>query len=138
EPDLPRHAANNAAALAEGLRAAGLRVGIPDAAIVSVHAPGAEEAVSWAARCTSQGVGVSSDRPPVVPDGASRLRLAARSDLGEQDNRTAGITTTGRGPPGAPGGGSRKGHEPAEGRIAMCGMPSSSNGSPSRRNPSLW
>ena len=103
EPDLPRHAANNAAALAEGLRAAGLRVGIPDAAIVSVHAPGAEEAVSWAARCTSQGVGVSSDRPPVVPDGASRLRLAARSDLGEQDIATAVNTISETAPPGAHG-----------------------------------
>src|SRR5699024_5535774 len=101
EPERSQRAAGNAAALADGLRESGLRVSVPAAAIVSVHASDAEEAAFWAAQCTSQGVRVSSYRPPVVPDGVSRLRLTARADLGEQDVATAVQTISETAPPGA-------------------------------------
>lgn len=103
DPSLPARAVGNAAALAEGLREAGLPTGVPAAAIVSVGAPNADEAVAWAARCTAQGVGVSCYRPPAVPDGGSRLRLTARADLGEQDIATVVKVVTEAAPPGAQG-----------------------------------
>ncbi|NUP30250.1 MAG: 8-amino-7-oxononanoate synthase, partial [Streptomycetaceae bacterium] len=38
-----------------------------------------------AARCADAGVRVGCFRPPSVPDGISRLRLAARADLTDAD-----------------------------------------------------
>ncbi|MFJ7280072.1 8-amino-7-oxononanoate synthase [Kitasatospora sp. NPDC098663] len=67
--------------LAARLTAAGLRACEPDAAVVSVRAPGAEAAVAWAADCRRAGLAVGCFRPPSVPDGVSRLRLTARGDL---------------------------------------------------------
>ncbi|MEU0740269.1 8-amino-7-oxononanoate synthase [Streptomyces sp. NPDC006134] len=67
------------------LTAAGLTAVRPDAAVVSVRAPSAEDAVRWAAECRAAGLAVGCFRPPSVPDGVSRLRLTARADLtGEQ------------------------------------------------------
>ncbi|GHJ39128.1 8-amino-7-oxononanoate synthase [Streptomyces sp. TS71-3] len=89
EPDRPRRARAAATALYTGLTAGGLAAGRPDAAVVSVRAPSAEEAVRWSAACRSGGVEVGCFRPPSVPDGMSRLRLAARADLTEDQTDRA-------------------------------------------------
>ncbi|HEV2782921.1 MAG TPA: 8-amino-7-oxononanoate synthase [Actinophytocola sp.] len=81
EPDRPARARHAADALASGLRAAGLTVSAPTAAVVSVRAPSPEAAVTWAADCRTAGVWVGCFRPPSVPDQISRLRLTARADL---------------------------------------------------------
>ena len=57
------------------LRAAGLEVSTPDAGVISVTAPSADAAYSWAKRCRERGVAVGCFRPPSTPDGRSRLRL---------------------------------------------------------------
>ncbi|MEU1680383.1 8-amino-7-oxononanoate synthase [Micromonospora zamorensis] len=57
------------------LRAAGLTVSVPDAAVISVTAPGPEAATTWAADCRDRGVAVGCFRPPSTPDSRSRLRL---------------------------------------------------------------
>lgn len=94
EPDLPARAVAAAGSLAARLSAAGLPVTTPDAAVVSVRAPGPEAAVRWADECRAAGVWVGCFRPPSVPDGVSRLRLTARADLseGELDRAVEVIT----------------------------------------------
>jgi 8-amino-7-oxononanoate synthase len=57
----------------------------PDAAIVSVVIGDPARAVEAATRCRSQGVAVGCFRPPSVPVGTSRLRLAARADLTDDE-----------------------------------------------------
>jgi 8-amino-7-oxononanoate synthase len=94
EPERPervRHVANE---LAGRLRAAGLSVCEPDAAVVSVRAPSPEKALAWAEDCRAAGVWVGCFRPPSVPDQVSRLRLTARADLtdGELDRAIEVIT----------------------------------------------
>ncbi|MGC9667404.1 8-amino-7-oxononanoate synthase [Planosporangium sp. 12N6] len=68
------------------LRAAGLEVPTPAGGVLSVTAPGPEQAFAWAAACRERGVAVGCFRPPSTPDGRSRLRLTinigvARSDF---------------------------------------------------------
>jgi 8-amino-7-oxononanoate synthase len=58
-----------------GKRLVDLDVTEPAAAVVSVAAPGPQEAVAWAAACRERGVAVGCFRPPSTPDGRSRLRL---------------------------------------------------------------
>ena len=43
--------------------------------MISVPAPGPDEAVAWAAACRARDVAVGCFRPPSTPDGGSRLRL---------------------------------------------------------------
>ncbi|MDH6576808.1 8-amino-7-oxononanoate synthase [Kitasatospora sp. MAP5-34] len=81
EPHRADRAREVARTLAAELTAAGLRASEPDAAVVSVRAPGPEAAVAWAAACRTAGLAVGCFRPPSVPDGISRLRLTARGDL---------------------------------------------------------
>lgn len=81
EPERARRAREVAAELHARLTASGLEAVRPDAAVVSVRAPSAEEAVQWAADCRAAGLAVGCFRPPSVPDGISRLRLTARADL---------------------------------------------------------
>ncbi|WP_371483417.1 8-amino-7-oxononanoate synthase [Kitasatospora sp. NBC_00315] len=81
EPHRAERAREVARLLAGRLTAAGLRASTPDAAVVSVRAPGPEAAVAWAADCRTAGLAVGCFRPPSVPDGISRLRLTARGDL---------------------------------------------------------
>ena len=57
------------------LRSAGLDVTTPAGGVISVTAPGPQEALAWAAACRAQGVAVGCFRPPSTPDGRSRLRL---------------------------------------------------------------
>ncbi|GAA1991673.1 8-amino-7-oxononanoate synthase [Amycolatopsis minnesotensis] len=89
EPELPSRVLTAAGTLAVQLKDAGFTVSLPDAAVISVHAPSPEAAVAWAARCAEQGVRVGCFRPPSVPDGISRLRLTVRADLTESDLDTA-------------------------------------------------
>ncbi len=101
EPELATKVVEVAGNLSHQLKAAGFRVGVPDAAVISVQAPSAEAAVAWAAECADQGVRVGCFRPPSVPDGISRLRLTARADLTEADvDRAVGVITAAA-PPGA-------------------------------------
>ncbi|MGW7444266.1 8-amino-7-oxononanoate synthase [Kitasatospora sp. NPDC054795] len=81
EPARAERAREVARTLARQLTAAGLRSCEPEAAVVSVRAPGPEAAVAWAADCRRAGLAVGCFRPPSVPDGISRLRLTARGDL---------------------------------------------------------
>jgi 8-amino-7-oxononanoate synthase len=70
------------AALAAGrLRAAGLEVSEPAAAVISVTAPGPEAAVAWAADCRDRGVAVGCFRPPSTPDDRARLRLTINAGV---------------------------------------------------------
>ncbi|OPC81189.1 8-amino-7-oxononanoate synthase [Embleya scabrispora] len=85
EPDLAERVRANARALAAGARAAGLRATAPEGAVTSVLVGEARLAFDTAARCAEAGVRVGCFRPPSVPDGISRLRLAARADLTSAD-----------------------------------------------------
>ncbi|HLL65931.1 MAG TPA: 8-amino-7-oxononanoate synthase [Micromonosporaceae bacterium] len=67
--------ADRAAYAVQRLRSAGLDVSTPDGGVISVTAPGPDEAVAWAAACRERGVAVGCFRPPSTPDGGSRLRL---------------------------------------------------------------
>ncbi|WP_414940776.1 8-amino-7-oxononanoate synthase [Amycolatopsis sp. cmx-11-51] len=101
EPELATKVTEVAGNLAMQLKAAGFRVSLPDAAVISVQAPSPEAAVTWAASCADQGIRVGCFRPPSVPDGISRLRLTARADLTEADvDRAVGVITAAA-PPGA-------------------------------------
>jgi 8-amino-7-oxononanoate synthase len=103
EPDLATRVRSTALSLAERLRAAGLTVTEPAAAVVSVLAPSPELAVRWADDCRAAGVWVGCFRPPSVPDQVSRLRLTARADLTEGDVDRAVDVITRCAPPGAAG-----------------------------------
>ncbi|MGW9210723.1 8-amino-7-oxononanoate synthase [Embleya sp. NPDC055664] len=85
EPDLAARVRANARALAAGAREAGLRATAPEGAVTSVLVGEAQLAFDTAARCAEAGVRVGCFRPPSVPDGISRLRLAARADLTPAD-----------------------------------------------------
>ncbi|GAA4531198.1 8-amino-7-oxononanoate synthase [Amycolatopsis samaneae] len=85
EPALAAKAIDAAGNIAGHLKAAGFRVELPEAAVVSVRVPSPEVAVSWAEACAEQGVRVGCLRPPSVPDGVCRLRITARADLTESD-----------------------------------------------------
>ncbi|MEO3977492.1 8-amino-7-oxononanoate synthase [Streptomyces sp. CAU 1734] len=103
EPALAARVRTAAAALHGGLTAAGLTAARPDAAVVSVRAPSAGEALVWAADCRAAGLGVGCFRPPSVPDGISRLRLTARADLTGSEIARAIETVRATAPPGAIG-----------------------------------
>ncbi|GLZ31229.1 8-amino-7-oxononanoate synthase [Lentzea sp. NBRC 105346] len=85
EPDRPAQALNVAHELSNRLREGGFHTSTPTAAVVSVRAPGPEQAFAWAEACRANGVVVGCFRPPSVPDQISRLRLTARADLTEAD-----------------------------------------------------
>ncbi|MFD8912170.1 8-amino-7-oxononanoate synthase [Streptomyces sp. NPDC059575] len=85
EPERAARARAVAAELHTRLTAEGLDAVRPDAAVVSVRAPSAPDAVEWAARCRTAGLAVGCFRPPSVPDGVSRLRLTARADLSGEE-----------------------------------------------------
>ncbi len=57
----------------------------PAGAVVSVLIGEPRPAVEAAATCLAHGVSVGCFRPPTVPAGTSRLRLAARADLTDAD-----------------------------------------------------
>jgi 8-amino-7-oxononanoate synthase len=69
----------------ERLAAAGFEVRMPAGAVLSVPAPGPEEALEWAAQCGAQGVAVGCFRPPSTPDGSSRLRLTLNAGVSDEE-----------------------------------------------------
>ena len=75
-PDLSNQVRRHARHLA-----AELGVTPPDAAIVSVVLGDPKRAYAAAEQCRDNGVAVGCFRPPSVPAGTSRLRLAARANL---------------------------------------------------------
>lgn len=85
EPDLAKLARRNALQIANSLEQAGFEVQSPSGAVVSVKAPSAQAAVSWAQACRDNGVQVGCFRPPSVPDRVSRLRITANSSLTAPD-----------------------------------------------------
>ncbi|GAA3051009.1 8-amino-7-oxononanoate synthase [Streptomyces roseofulvus] len=101
EPGLAGRARTVATTLHRALTEAGFTAARPDAAVVSVHAPGPEEALRWAADCREQGLSVGCFRPPSVPDGISRLRLTARADLTDAEIERAVATIVRTAPAGA-------------------------------------
>ncbi|MFI8520199.1 8-amino-7-oxononanoate synthase [Streptomyces sp. NPDC085481] len=101
EPALAARARTVATTLHRLLTEAGLTAVRPDAAVVSVRAPGPSEALRWAADCRELGLGVGCFRPPSVPDGVSRLRLTARADLTDAQIEQAVATIVRTAPEGA-------------------------------------
>jgi 8-amino-7-oxononanoate synthase len=67
------------------LRAAGLTVTDPAGGVVSVEAPSAEAAWTWAGACRDKGVAVGCFRPPSTPDSRSRLRLTVNVGVAGED-----------------------------------------------------
>jgi 8-amino-7-oxononanoate synthase len=53
--------------------------------VVSLMAPGPQEAVAWAAACRARGIAVGCFRPPSTPDKRSRLRLTINVGVAEED-----------------------------------------------------
>ncbi|EIE98035.1 8-amino-7-oxononanoate synthase [Saccharomonospora glauca] len=101
EPELAERVRTRARELADRLTDAGFGVSAPEAAVVSVRAPSADEAAAWAARCAERGVDVGCFRPPSVPDGVARLRLTAKADLSEPELDRAVTVLTETAPPSA-------------------------------------
>ncbi|MEU7944556.1 8-amino-7-oxononanoate synthase [Micromonospora taraxaci] len=79
--DLRVELADRVALAVDRLRSAGLTVSAPDAAVISVTAPGPDAATAWAADCREQGVAVGCFRPPSTPDSRSRLRLTVSAGV---------------------------------------------------------
>lgn len=73
--------ADRSAHAAKVLRGAGFEVSEPAGGVISVTAPGPQEAVAWAAGCASHGVAVGCFRPPSTPDTRSRLRLTVNAGI---------------------------------------------------------
>ncbi|WP_328540007.1 8-amino-7-oxononanoate synthase [Streptomyces sp. NBC_00344] len=96
DPGLAGRARTVARELHRRLTDASLVAVPPQAAVVSVRAPSAAQAVRWAADCREAGLLVGCFRPPSVPDGISRLRLTARADLtdGQMEAAVATIVRT--------------------------------------------
>ncbi|MEU3610568.1 8-amino-7-oxononanoate synthase [Streptomyces sp. NPDC035033] len=101
DPGLAERARTVAVTLHQALTGAGFTSARPDAAVVSVRAPGPEEALRWAADCRERGLSVGCFRPPSVPDGISRLRLTARADLTDAEIERAVETIVRTAPAGA-------------------------------------
>jgi 8-amino-7-oxononanoate synthase len=62
---------------------------MPAAAVVSLVLGEPERAVAAADHCRRNGVHVGCFRPPSVPEGTSRLRIALRADLSDADAERA-------------------------------------------------
>jgi 8-amino-7-oxononanoate synthase len=85
DPQRPARALWAASELSRQLLDKGLPASTPASAVVSVRAPSADAAVSWAAAIREQDIAVGCFRPPSAPDDVSRLRLTARADLTEAE-----------------------------------------------------
>jgi 8-amino-7-oxononanoate synthase len=73
----------------ERLRRAGFVVSTPAGGVLSVEAPGPDQAVAWAKACRDLGVAVGCFRPPSTPDGESRLRLTVNVGVPRDDFESA-------------------------------------------------
>jgi 8-amino-7-oxononanoate synthase len=85
EPQRVRAVRDNARRLHAAATAAGLCATEPAGAVTSVLIGAPSAALAAAGTCADAGVRVGCFRPPSVPDGVSRLRLAARADLSAAD-----------------------------------------------------
>ncbi|MCF2529951.1 8-amino-7-oxononanoate synthase [Yinghuangia soli] len=85
EPALAGAVRARARQIADGARGLGLRATVPAGAVASVLIGAPDAAFEAARRSAEAGVRVGCFRPPSVPDGISRLRLAARADLTDAD-----------------------------------------------------
>ncbi|MCM2577359.1 8-amino-7-oxononanoate synthase [Streptomyces meridianus] len=101
EPGRAVRAREVATGLHRRLTASGLTAVRPDACVVSVRAPSAEDAVRWAQDCRAAGIQAGCFRPPSVPDGISRLRLTARADLTDRQVEEAVEVVVATAPTGA-------------------------------------
>ncbi len=70
---------------ASGLRALGLQVQLQPSPILSVQLGDAKSAVAFSEKLLELGVWCPAIRPPTVPIGTSRLRVAASSELTDAD-----------------------------------------------------
>ncbi|HEY3869407.1 MAG TPA: 8-amino-7-oxononanoate synthase [Actinocrinis sp.] len=84
EPRLAGQVRANARRLAGLAAAAGLEATAPQGSVTSVLVGDPRRAVELAQVCAEHGVAVGCFRPPSVSDGRSRLRLAARADLKQE------------------------------------------------------
>src|SRR5690606_12359883 len=73
------------ARLIDGCRRLDLDVGTPAGPIVPVILGPPERALEASARFRAAGLLVRAIRPPTVPEGTSRLRLALRADHTDED-----------------------------------------------------
>jgi 8-amino-7-oxononanoate synthase len=71
--------------LRAGLAAGGLPVARSYGPIIPLILGGEMRAVSWSRRLAELGVRIQAIRPPTVPQGTSRLRIAARADLRDDE-----------------------------------------------------
>lgn len=85
EPQRVRAVRGNARRLHAAAKSAGLCATEPAGAVTSVLVGSAPAALAAARTCAEAGVRVGCFRPPSVPDGISRLRIAARADLSADD-----------------------------------------------------
>jgi len=65
-----------------------LRIESPAGAVLSVPMPGPREAMAAQTSLAEDGIRVGCFRPPSVPDGVSRLRLAGRASLTDSEVET--------------------------------------------------
>jgi 8-amino-7-oxononanoate synthase len=71
--------------LRAGLAAAGLPVAPSYGPIIPLILGAETRAVTWSRRLAELGVRIQAIRPPTVPQGTSRLRIAARADLRDDE-----------------------------------------------------
>ncbi len=85
EPERGARLQRHQQALREGLRRRGWRVlGEAPAPMLAVQVGEPEDAVALSERLRARGVLAPAVRPPTVPRGTSRVRLAARADMSEE------------------------------------------------------
>lgn len=85
QPELADSVRHKALRIAHGARDLGLDTTMPAGAVASVLIGAPEKAFEASRRSAEMGVRVGCFRPPSVPDGVSRLRIAARADLTDAD-----------------------------------------------------
>jgi 8-amino-7-oxononanoate synthase len=99
EPERAAAVRRRARELAGLARDHGLDATRPEGSVASVLVGAPQAAVAAAERCAEHGVRVGCFRPPSVPDGISRLRLAARADLTDADLARAATALAALRPP---------------------------------------
>ncbi len=88
-PGLAEQLRRNGAVLREGLAAQGLELGASRTHIVPVMVGDARRAMALCERSLEQGVFAQAIRPPTVPEGTSRLRLAVMATHSADELRLA-------------------------------------------------
>lgn len=94
QPDLVAKLQDNAAFVRSGLRSAGVTIAAGQTPIIPVMVGAAEAALRLSEELKNGGLLLSAIRPPTVPDGSSRLRLALsaaheKTELGQAIEKIA-------------------------------------------------